>query len=104
MRLLPATLLAAALAACSSPCQDLGNRLCQCSASGTPRSTCETQVGDELKRLNPSKAQEDLCSELLKTCHEPAGSQFCEWILTSDAKVACGIAVPGTDPTSSTAP
>ncbi len=98
--LLPAILLAAALAACSSPCQDLGNRLCQCSASGTARSTCESQVSDELKKANPGKAQEDLCSELLRTCNPPnvPDVQFCEWILTTDAKIACGVALPGTAP------
>ena len=89
-----ALLAAAALAAgCStSPCQELGEKLCSC--TGQSKDTCKTQVEEQLKKLDPSKDQLKVCDELLNSCHEPAGASFCEWLRTSDAKVACGVAPP----------
>lgn len=91
LRLALALLAVAALAACSSPCQDLGDRLCRCSGVGTTRDACERQVKDDLKRLNPSKDVEDLCSARLDTCSAPSGADFCEWLLTACGKASCGL-------------
>ena len=85
---------AAALAAgCStSPCQELGERLCSC--TGQSKDTCKTQVEDQLKRLDPTQDTLDRCDALLGSCKEPEGAVFCEWLRTSSAKVACGVAPP----------
>lgn len=90
-RLLLALAAASALAACSSPCQDLGNRLCRCAGVGTTRDACERQVKDDVSRLNPSKDVEDVCSARLQTCNAPSGADFCEWLLTSCGKASCGL-------------
>lgn len=81
-------------AACTSPCQELGNRLCECPPIGTARDTCERQVDDQLNGLDPGQDQQDRCDAWLRSCHEPSGAAFCEWLETPDAKVACGLANP----------
>jgi hypothetical protein len=90
--------LAVALAAgCSkSPCQELGEKLCVC--TGLSTDACKTQVEEQLKKIDPSQAQLDRCDQLLGSCKEPAGAVFCEWLVTADAKVACGVA-PNPDAT-----
>lgn len=82
---------ASALAACSSPCQDLGDRLCRCAGVGTTRDACEDSVKDDLERLDPSKDVEDLCEDRLDTCHAPDEAEFCEWLDTSCGKASCGL-------------
>src|SRR5690242_10475131 len=82
---------ALALAGCStSPCQQLGEKLCSC--TGQSKDTCKTQVEEQLKKLDPTKDQLDTCDRLLDSCHEPEGAVFCEWLRTSDAKIRCGVA------------
>ncbi len=91
--LLPAFVvaLAAFAAGCSkSPCQELGEKLCGC--TGLSSDACKTQVEDQLKALDPSKSTEDLCDQFLGTCNAPPNAQFCEWLLTTDGKEACGLA------------
>jgi hypothetical protein len=85
----PVLVLALALAAlgCSeSPCQELGERLCACTAAGD---TCETQVEGQLDSVDLTEGR---CEEVLAVCNAPAGADFCEWLLTSDGKQACGLA------------
>jgi hypothetical protein len=94
---LAAALAAAlALAGCSTPCQDLGNKLCTCRGASTDRATCERAVKDELSRLNPTKDQEKVCEEKLKSCEDqaPSGIDFCTWLDGEEGKLACGIAYP----------
>ena len=82
-----------AAAGCStSPCQELGERLCAC--TGLTGDTCKTQVEDQLKRLDPPQSTLDTCDALLSTCREPAGASFCEWLTTADGKAACGLTPP----------
>ncbi len=91
--LAPALALAAALAGagCStSPCQSLGEKLCNC--TGVASSTCTTQVENQLKSLNPNQSQRDECQTLLDRCKQPAGADFCEWLRTDTGQVACGLA------------
>jgi hypothetical protein len=90
-RLPLAAALLALLAACSDPCRDLGDRLCRCAAAGTTRDTCERQVKQDLDRLSPTGAQDDLCSAKLDTCDAPDGADFCEWLDTSCGKASCGL-------------
>jgi hypothetical protein len=92
MRKLLLALAAAALAAgCATPCEELGNRICGCVASGTTRTTCEAQVSQQLKGTNPD---ESYCSGKLETCNAPSGQSFCDWIKSAEGKVACGYAYP----------
>jgi hypothetical protein len=86
---------AAALAAagCStSPCQDLGERICTC--SGLSSDSCKTQVEQELKLINETQADRDRCAKLLDTCEAPQGALFCEWLGTPAGKIDCGLAIP----------
>ncbi len=94
LALLPLVLLLAS--ACSSPCQDLGNRLCSCVPAGSSRDSCKKQIENQLKSVHPTEATEDLCDCLLGSCREPAGTLFCEWIQTDDGRLACGLTFPPT--------
>jgi hypothetical protein len=84
--------LAALLAAgCATPCEELGHRICQCTASGSPRNTCEDTIDRQLADADPDDA---FCEDRLDTCEEPSGESFCDWILSEEGKVACGLAYP----------
>ncbi len=92
MRKLLLALAAAAVAsACATPCEELGNRICACAPAGTTRTTCEAQVSQQLKGQNPD---ENFCRGKLETCAAPAGQSFCDWIRSTEGKVACGYAWP----------
>jgi hypothetical protein len=92
MRRVAALLIAPALAlaGCSSPCQELGDRLCRCRSADTSRSSCERQVKDQIDDLDPS---ESVCEEKLDTCEAPDGVDFCDWILTECGKASCGFSL-----------
>jgi hypothetical protein len=98
-RLLSLALAAALLAACTTPCEELGNKICECTPSGSSRTTCEDSVK---KQLKDARADDALCERRLGACAvpstEPAGTQFCEWIHTAEAKELCGIAWGETPP------
>lgn len=89
--LLALTLLAAALTACTGPCTELGNRLCQCVPVGTTQDTCRREVDQELSKQKPSDSQ---CSAWLDSCNPPDNVQLCEFIQSTAGKEACGIALP----------
>jgi hypothetical protein len=93
MRPLAAALasLALLLAACSSPCEDLGSELCRCTRPGTTRDTCERQVKQELDRLNPGQDVEDLCTARLDTCSAPQDVSFCDWLQSRCGMASCGL-------------
>jgi len=94
MRLLAALFLLAsglALSGCGSSCQDLGDRLCQCSGSGSTRDTCKTAVKNQLNAAGAGSAQEALCEAALKTCNVAPDVSFCEWINTGCGKASCGL-------------
>jgi hypothetical protein len=95
MRRLAATAALALLAAaCStSPCQELGEKLCTC--SGASGEECKRQVEFQLEDLHPDQATQDRCEALLDTCNPAPPVELCEWLLTEDGKVACGIAPVG---------
>ncbi len=80
-----------ALACGTSPCQELGERICGCTNIG--KAACRTQVQDQLKTQDPGDA---VCETYLPTCTNEAakaqGAEYCEWILTAAGKEACGIA------------
>ncbi|HSN93409.1 MAG TPA: hypothetical protein VLS93_19415 [Anaeromyxobacteraceae bacterium] len=102
-RTLLALLAALVAAGCASPCEELGHRLCQCTPSGSQRRACEDAVDRQLANASPAETdptaawqreteQTRFCSAKLDTCNEPEGQSFCDWILSADAKVACGLA------------
>jgi hypothetical protein len=91
MRRAAALLSLVLLAACSTPCEELGDKFCSC-YSGTTQDTCENQVQDQVDAANPSGAQEDFCQARLDDCRAPSGAGFCEWINTAAGKEACGLA------------
>ncbi len=91
-RVVSALALALLAAACSSsPCQDLGEKLCAC--TGATKDTCKTQVEQQLKSVDLS---DDRCDQILAQCNDnkPANADFCEWLLTEDGKTMCGLAPP----------
>jgi hypothetical protein len=70
-------------------CQELGNRLCQC--SGTSSETCKTQVKSELAAAGLTDGNYAACEAALTTCGAPSGAAFCEWIATACGKASCGL-------------
>lgn len=91
--------LALGAAGCSSPCRDLGDRICDCSPSGTTRTNCKTNVKARVSASAPTTEEQDLCSALLSTCPKPDNSlDTCSWMLNTCAgRVACGLALPTPD-------
>ncbi len=91
---LAVTLALATLAAgCStSPCQELGERLCGC--TGVSSDSCKTQVENQLKTLDPPQSTQDRCERYLDTCNAPGGVDLCEWLLTANGKEQCGLSEP----------
>jgi hypothetical protein len=83
-----ALLSALAVAACSSPCQDLGDRLCSCAGSSSASDACKRQVKSELDRHSPG---DSFCSAKLDTCTPPSDAVFCDWIQTDCGKASCGL-------------
>ena len=89
---LAALALALLAAACSdSPCQELGERLCSC--TGLSNDSCTAQV--EALRDRPGFS-DDVCEGYLGRCNAPAesGLSLCEWLLTEQGKLDCGLAHP----------
>lgn len=85
--------LASALLAsgCENACQDLGNRLCDCTPVGQTKSACERNVQNEISRLNPDSDTREVCQAKLDTCYAPSGVDFCDWIDGRCGKSACGM-------------
>ncbi len=93
-RLLSIAALGLFAAGCSTPCQDLGDRICQCVPVGSSVDSCKTEVQNMVKSVDPTKDQDHKCSDLLDSCNAPAGVEFCDWLQTADGKVDCGLAYP----------
>ncbi|MGA8890093.1 MAG: hypothetical protein WB493_00900 [Anaeromyxobacteraceae bacterium] len=83
-------------AGCSNPCQDLGDRICNCESEGQIRNNCKTNVKSRVRASSPGTNENDLCSALLDTCPDPNGDvNTCAYILnTCPGKVSCGLAIP----------
>jgi len=88
------TLLAAG---CGNSCQDLGERLCECTPLGTTHASCVDAVKAEIGNLNPNKDEQAVCEEKLKTCYTRTDRvthkeiEFCSWIAGRCGKAACGL-------------
>ncbi len=90
MRLLCATLLAAAfaLAGCKGNCRQLSEKLCECQPTTLERQSCLSAVAQEEQRVQPSAHDEQVCGALLKAkpgcdCHNTD---------TAEGMRACGLA------------
>src|SRR5512139_3332357 len=89
---------ALAAAGCgTSACQELGEKLCNCTPGSTSDS-CRTQVQDQLNDLgvdtpgfagivdrlqaNEPVSFEEYCQRRLDACVAPADLAFCDWLIT----------------------
>jgi hypothetical protein len=88
--------LALGAAGCSTPCQDLGDRICNCEGEGQIRNNCKTNVKARVQASNATSSEQDYCEAKLSTCPDPNGNvDTCAYILnTCPGKVACGLALP----------
>jgi hypothetical protein len=88
--------LAIGAAGCSSPCQDLGDRVCQCEPEGQVRNNCKTNVKARVRAAAPTSGEASYCSAVLGSCPDPGGDvNKCAYMLNTCAgKVACGLALP----------
>ena len=105
MRTARAAIAIAALAlaqGCSSPCEDLANRICGCLLEGPTRDACKRQVEAALKREpKPDADAEAYCESKLPTCE--TSQAMCDRLNTCQGKVDCGLAYPDpADPTGAT--
>ena len=94
MRLLATLLLLAsgvALAGCGNSCQDLGERLCQCSGAGSSRDTCKAEIKNQLSSAGVDSTDEAACTTALHNCAAPLNATFCEWVGTACGKASCGL-------------
>jgi hypothetical protein len=90
-------LVALTFAACSSPCQDLADRICNCQPAGSLRDNCKTSVKNQIGNATqrPSDADQATCSKLLSTCPDPENDPSrCEVMQTQAGREACGLAFP----------
>jgi len=94
---LAALLASAGLAlGCGSPCQDLAQRICSCQPVGVFRDNCNNAAKNQLSNgPSPTSADEQRCTDLLKTCPDPAHDAFaCDEMNTATGKAECGMALP----------
>jgi hypothetical protein len=88
---LAAVACAALAAGCSSPCQELGDRLCDCRDPSVTKASCTDSVKAEVQRLNPGSSASDACNKALDECHAPRDVSFCDWLEGRCGKAACGM-------------
>jgi hypothetical protein len=88
---LAALVASLALQGCGNTCQDLGDRLCQCSGAGSARDNCKAEIKNQLNAAGVDSTDEAACSAALDTCSAPYGASFCEWVATTCGKAACGL-------------
>ncbi len=99
MRSLAIALAAAAVLAtgCGNSCQDLGERLCDCTLPGVTKASCVDSVKAEINDLNPGKDVQDVCAAKLDTCfarNDPDTGvkiDFCDWLDGRCGKSSCGL-------------
>jgi len=77
--------VALALAACSTPCEELAELRCSCEATVSERTACENRAERQRSRHPPSDADEERCEQFLRTCD-------CSRIHTAQGKRDCGLA------------
>jgi len=86
-----AAVLAAAPAGCSSPCQLIQERMCECLFKTTDeRNSCETSASTQSDLKPPTDAQQAQCEALLPGCTKLLDAS-CDALNTPDGQKACGI-------------
>lgn len=89
--LLAALVLGLAQQACSSPCMQIQQQLCQCQGkTQTEQRTCEDAASAQEKLAPPTDAQLAACEALLDSC-EAQVAKGCETLDTAEGRKACGI-------------
>jgi len=84
--------------ACSTPCQDLANRICDCQQQGALRDACNSAVSTQIGFAQPSGSAQSFCQSMLNSCPDPSiDSEACQKMQTQLGKQECGLAYPGTD-------
>lgn len=88
---------AVAAVACSSPCQDLATRICNCQPPGALQDNCNSSVKNQLGSgaEQPTAADEAYCESKLSTCPDPGGNPdagICRALRAPSGKIACGLA------------
>jgi hypothetical protein len=88
--------LALGAAGCSTPCQDLGDRICNCVPEGQVRNNCKSNVKTRVNNSGATGSEQDYCDAILGTCPDPQGDvDKCAFILnTCPGRVGCGLALP----------
>lgn len=71
--------------ACTSPCEELAEKVCACEASASSIDACERRASQKADELGDSARTEELCERLLDTCE-------CSALDTTAGKRACGLA------------
>lgn len=87
--------LLAAAGGCSTPCEELGKRVCACQPAGTERDNCDRNVTQLVKKARTSEQQQDFCDGKLSSCPDPASdSTACDMMNTPAGKDRCGLSYP----------
>jgi hypothetical protein len=91
--------LALGAAGCSTPCQDLGDRICNCVPEGQVRTNCKNNVKTRVNNSGATGSEQDYCDKVLGTCPDPQGDvNKCAFMLnTCPGRVGCGLALPAPD-------
>jgi hypothetical protein len=85
MRPIAVTLLVLPALACSQPCLELAQKLCDCQPTTSLRDQCRQRASADNGSKNPPADAELACASLLSRCD-------CHQIGTADGKRACGLA------------
>jgi hypothetical protein len=54
--------------ACSDPCMDLANAICDCETTARAQQTCKQRVTNVANQRTASQAEQDRCNTLLGSC------------------------------------
>ena len=88
---------AAAAVGCSSPCEDLATRICNCQPPGVLQDNCNASVKNQLGSglQPPTSGDEAYCESKLSSCPDPGGNPdagICHALQAPSGKIACGLA------------
>lgn len=87
--LLVSASLIALLPACTDPCVELGEKICECesvSPTSYDADQCKVELNKKASLIEISDEAQDRCEQLLDGCR-------CDALDTAEGKQACGLAV-----------
>lgn len=73
------------LSGCKGPCRQLSEKLCDCAATSTERTSCLQRAASEESRIAVQPEDEARCEGLLESCD-------CRLVDTPEGKQRCGLA------------